>query len=178
MRSVNGIVVGGQITAVDELPVIEIEHNFIHQQRSWYAEVVDSIMADTDVLEMVLAFNSYARQPHIVYGAGVSNAVTLQLYRECVTQAPNNDGTLIANKPRGGRGVSVLVVTHTPSLSSDGTLCQTKFAGDGGKFSGAEIEVRGINEWRLDRGVKYLLRLTAHGDLRARLFINWYDREI
>lgn len=164
-------------TLLSGLITIDIDHFLSHRGLKFYSEFKDAGMENDDKIEMLLVTpDSDELHVHLIYGVGVTNLATLEFFKDVVT---SNDGTSVTKHNREMSSDSDitadLIVKHSPTISSDGTLVQTKYAGAAGKFSAGGDDIRGINEWGLKGNTKYLLRLTANATLKGRIYINWYE---
>jgi len=176
---VNGKSVETNDDITSSIVSIEVGHHKIHDGKMFYAEHHDAEMTDTDKIEMVLVTPNSDVRIHLIPGAGVTGEATLELFRDVVTTTPNGDGTVLTNDNRDENSSeeATLVVTHTPSISSDGDLRQTRYYGSTGLAGTATSgdDIRGVNERILEKNTKYLLRLTAHGNIKGRTYANWYE---
>lgn len=158
------------------LASIEVEHLLIHTGYRYYTDFTDSIMADTDVIEILFVPALNNIEVHAIIGCGVTGLGTLEFFEDCTT---TDDGAALVeqNRNRLKDNIATLVVTSAPTITVDGTLLQTMYAGSAGKFSVSGGDIRGVSEWILRKNIKYALRLTAHDDIKGRLYINWYEVE-
>jgi hypothetical protein len=96
---------------------------------------------------------------HLKFQVHSEVSATFELF-----EAPTFSAAGTADAPiRSNRAVSVpaftATVTHTPTLSADGTLLYTQQLNGGRSIGGNET---GLNEFILARGVDYLLRITSN----------------
>ena len=156
------------------LVMISYEHHEIHEGSLFYAEFVDATMVDTNKLELIIVTPDTTRHAHMFFGVSVTGASTTQIYQDVTTSA---DGTAVTRKNRHGNSsnTATVVVTHTPTITNDGALFQTKYCGATGKFSADGEDQRSENEWLLKQNTKYLFRLTADANIKGKIFCNWYE---
>jgi hypothetical protein len=142
---------GGRIT-------VDSPHAVNHSGRHWEASHTVSVGTAT-AASILITNGSY--DSHFVFAVMATNAVTYAF-----SEAPNaSGGTPVVsynnNRPHG-IGSSPITVTHTPTYVSSGTVLQNfavGTAGLGNSTGGGAGEAR--NEWILDPGVLYLVRVTA-----------------
>jgi len=150
-------------------------HNRIHEGSAFYAQHIDSSMADTDTIKLLLVTPDTTTWIHLIWGMDTTGNCTVEFYEACTT---SNDGTALSiyNRQRNSALTPSLVVKHTPTVTNNGTLLQSFYSGSSGRFVTEAVESRNENEWILKQNTKYLIQLTAHASIKGRLFCNWSEQ--
>lgn len=153
---------------------LDFSHHEIHDGDMFYAECVNALMEENDKIELIFVTPNTTKWMHAFIGVSVTGATTLQIYEGVVT---SNDGDAISevNRNRNSSNEATVVITHSPTITNNGTLIQTKYCGATGKFSADGEDQRNENEWILKQNTKYLLCLTAGASIKGKVFCNWYE---
>ena len=161
-------------TSTHSMLVMCYSYSELHNGHSFCVEYLDSTMADTNTITLLLVTTTGTCHIHSVVGADTTGESTLEFF-EAPTVSSNGTALTVYNRKRDNDTSSNLAY-HTPSLSNNGTLLQTKYLGSAGVGqSSVGGDERNINEWILKADTKYLLKLTAHASLKGRIYINWYE---
>jgi len=146
----------------------------VHEGSAFYAQRADAGMEADDTIELVVITPNTTKWIHALFGVSATGSSTMQVFKDVIT---SNDGTLITpfNRNENSDREPTALIKHSPTITNDGTLRQTKFCGVTGKFSTDSEELRNQSEIILKRNAKYLLRLTAETSIKGKLFVNWYE---
>lgn len=112
--------------------------------------------------------------PHMVIHVRSTGEANYVIYEGTTT---SSDGTAVSewNRNRNSTTTNLTQISHTPTITSTGTVFCTEHFGSGQQFGG---EARGENEIILKQNTKYLLLLTseaADNDLTTKLV--WYEHK-
>lgn len=148
----------------------------LYDGNSFHVERLDTDLDTAAKIEMLLVTPNSDTYAHIVIGFFAGKGCTFEFFENTVT---TNDGTALVayNRNRNSDTPATVVATHTPTISNNGTLMQTKYAGSTGKYA-VPGEARGANEWILKANTKYLIVLTSHeDDQKCRVYANWHEHK-
>ena len=137
------------------LAVVDIAHWRIH--RGEHYEIVDYVdLTAAGSREFIFVTPNTDVRIHFVHEISFEKESTVVMTRGVAT---SNDGTLVPsfNNDHNSANTSVMVVTHTPSGVSGGTVILQHRKGDGNKAGGLS---RGENENILLKNTKYSIKIT------------------
>lgn len=155
------------------LATITHVHHTIHEGNHFFVrDFVD--LGNGATRDMLLITPNTAKLVHLIIAIEHELEGSVKIYEGTVTSA---DGIAITtiNRNRNSSGTPGLVVTHTPTVSSAGTLLEQDQKGSAKKFG---AEGRDAEELLLKRNTKYLLRMTNE-TANNNLFnwtLDWYER--
>lgn len=163
--------------ATNSLVNIDFEHYMVHYGKVYYIDRVATI--DTDATNIILIVT---RDTPIYAHLGIilisTKGCLLEFYEDTVT---SNDGTALTifNRNRNSSNTSIMGAFHTPSVTTNGTLLQSKHVGSAGVAEKSEPgETRNLSEWILKRNSKYLLKVTSHEDANETIIgASWYEHQ-
>lgn len=163
------------------LQSVDLAHSMAHQGKRFLAQFVDldADTSDTLVLKIISPAAATGKVVHAVFGVSTSGPGLLELLEgPTVTVA----GTAVTpvNRNRGSATTAASTVTHTPTITADGTALATDAIGSGGaplaQAGGSTDGDRA--EWLLNAATTYAFRYTAKGDNQiVSLYIDFYETQ-
>lgn len=147
--------------------VMDVEHHEIHCGDSFVVtRSVDLGNGATDTL-IINVPNEAVKLYHMTININTESESDFNIYEGATTAA---DGTTLTsyNRNRNNALTSSLVITHTPTTPSGGTLIYTEHWG-AGKSSGGET--RGQQEFILKNNTKY--RVTITNSTTTNNYVSW-----
>ena len=131
-------------------------HNQIHNGNMYDADLADLALANNGVLEFIIQTGA-GDLVHMQFRGSGGGDVNLQLYEGTTFSAAGTAVTPV-NRNRASSNTSVVTVTHTPTLSADGTKLADDLVpgGTGGNATGGSADIFG--EWILQASTVYMLR--------------------
>lgn len=153
----------------------ENAHHEIHEGRHFKADRQDTSLATDETIELLLTTPDTTRWAHFLLTMQSTGEVVVELYEGTTVSA---EGTAITpiNRNRNSDTASVVVVTHTPTITSDGTKLTENWIGTTGFKEDIGDRTRGDNEIILKQNTKYLIRLTAVGNgIKGAIGGDWYE---
>ena len=150
-------------------------HHEIHEGSHFKADRQDIALSTTDTIELLLTTPDTTKWVHFLLTMQSTGEVVVELYEGTTVSA---EGTAITpiNRNRNSATKSVVVVTHTPSVSSDGTKLTENWIGTTGFKEDIGDTLRDNSEIILKQNTKYLIRLTAVGDgIKGAIGGDWYE---
>jgi len=176
-----GTLDGDEVEAISDdhgMPTITFPHEQIHEGRMFAAgHLFTAVGAGADA-EMHIHVG--AKNMHLIEEISVLLVSTIHPFEDTTF---TDNGTLLTNfnLKRDSGNTSDAKVYHTPSVDSDGTALPVALIPAALTVNrGAGIVAGGRNEWVLEAGKHYLLRVTNRGS-QAQSYLNiefvWYERE-
>lgn len=162
-------------SATNAVNTVDYAHHEIHSGSHYKAGRQDTTLATSDTIELLFTTSDTTKWAHWVLTSQSTGECVVELYEDTVTSA---DGTAITptNRNRNSANTATVVVTHTPTITSDGTKLVEKWLGSTGFKEDTGGETRGNSELVLKQNTKYLLRLTAVGDgIKGAVGGDWYE---
>ena len=154
---------------------IDSAHLRVHKGQAYTASYYDAALADTTSISILFTTDS-TTYPHIITSVSSSGNASVLFYEGATT---SNDGTAVVtiNRNRNSSNVNGLTVTHTPTVTTNGTLIYEDYipAGEKSKATG------GSDGWGdelvLKPSTKYLLVLTNDSGASAIVSVSagWYE---
>jgi len=153
---------------------IDYPHHQIHDGNSYFAEVINTEMSTDDTLMLMLVTADSNDWVHLIWGGNVTAEALVQFY-EGVTYSSAGSAVTIVNRHRNSAATSATVAKKDPTITDYGTLLTTLFCGTTGLHLTESSNSRNENEWILKPNTKYLLKITAQGAMKGRLYGNWSE---
>lgn len=165
---------------VHALTVMDHEHRMIHDGMAFHATHRTASLANGGTLEGLIAVPAGAF-PHMTgmlftFGAG---DLDIETFEGTTTSA---DGTAVNsfNRNRNSTNTPNIVLTHTPTITDDGTKIHDRLVPPTGAGVGNQEGVVSPNlgeEWILKPSTKYLVRVTNNsgGAIKVTMEILWYE---
>lgn len=152
--------------------VIDYEHHEIHSGSSFVvADCTD--LGNGASRELLIVTPNTAKWAHLLVKIITESEAHWYLYEDATT---SSDGTGLTevNRNRNSATTATAVVTHTPTLTGDGTLIYQEHYGSGRGNGG---ENRGESEFVLKQNAKYLVRLTnaTTSANYVTIVLDWYE---
>lgn len=152
-------------------------HHEVHEGEMFVASYTvphGSELANDASLDILIV--TAAKEAHLFASIGVGGDCEVLFYEDATTSAA---GTALAenNMNRRSSATAVETITHTPTVSTTGTLLlQTFLPGGSGPQAGGGAS-RSNTEWLLDINSKYLLRITnrSGSTIQASATLQWYS---
>lgn len=139
------------------------------------AHYYDAALINTASVEIIISVPA-ATYPHLVSTITVSGDCSIEFYEGATTTA---DGTAINlfNRNRNSATTPDIVLTHTPTISGDGTIVHPDYIPGGQKKKATGGEDGFDDELVLKPSTKYLLRVTNESGANAIVAIafDWYE---
>tara|TARA_R110000764_G_scaffold36736_1_gene81952 strand:+ start:20741 stop:21325 length:585 start_codon:yes stop_codon:yes gene_type:complete len=149
-----------QIVTVDShdnaLVIIDALHANIHRGIMYTASMQGAVLSD-GVLEIILQVG--ADEFHAAFNGAVSQNMIAQIY-EGVTFSAAGTSLPCFNRDRESANTATMAITHTPTLTLDGTLMTDIFIPGGAKSTASGGTAASFNEWELAPNTDYLLRIS------------------
>ena len=146
-----------------------------HQGKGFYAYYYNSALTNGSSAEIVLA-NPAASYPHVVIYILTEGNSEIFTFEGTTTSA---DGTSIAsiNRNRNSANTADLVVTHTPTITADGTEIYHDYIIGGIKNKATGGTDGFSDEIIMKPSTKYLIRVTndSGADEIVSVSIHWYE---
>jgi len=172
----SGVLAGIKIDSTTRtLQVIDYAHHEIHAGAHFKAGFQSLALDTDDTIELLFTTPDTAKWAHWVMTSQATGPVTIEVFEDTTV---SNAGTPVTvfNRSRNSDNESVLTVTHTPTITGDGTKFATKWIGASGFKEQSGGDTRGDSEIILKKGTAYLIRLTANGDaIKAAIGGDWYE---
>lgn len=155
---------------------IDYAHQKTHEGRYFSGGYYNSSLADTaSVMLLVQMGATYAL--HSKISATVTGNCTLYIFEDTTFSAAGT-GVTMANHNRSSSKVFSGTVTHTPTITADGTqLNGTELLPGGGKHSSGGVEGGFSNEFILATSKNYMIRCTnvSGGAIKVSIGIEGYQ---
>jgi hypothetical protein len=167
----------GLLVDVDDvtsaLPVLEYEHHKIHCGNHYFIDTFIDV-ANASNYEFVLTTPNTLKWIHLIWEYYWESEGEFEFYEGITTDA---DGTVITsfNNNRNSANTAGLVITHTPTNATGGTLQIHQRIGSGRGIGGTR---RADQEKVLKQNTKYLIRATNRALGASNLFniqLDWYE---
>jgi len=149
-------------------------HSRIHAGNSFFAQVIDDSMAADDVLMLLLVTADSDDWVHLIWGVNVTAESKIEFFEGVTYSSAGSDVTPV-NRNRNSANTSATTAKKNPTITDNGTLLETLFCGTTGLHLTESSNSRNENEWILKPDTKYLLKVTALGSMKARLYGNWSE---
>ncbi len=156
---------------------IDVAHHEIHCGDSvTYSEVTDLANgAERNILLVTPAPDPTSKRYHLTIELEAESEIDYKFYEDTTT---SNNGTSVTAFNRNRQDPVVvpgdeIVITHTPTVATVGTLLETEHFGSGRGIGGG---VRGGSEWVLKNNAKYLIKVkneTANSNF-VTIKLNYY----
>lgn len=159
-------------STTNAIKVIDYPHNELHGGDAFvYCEVTD--VSGSAARDILIVTPNTTKWAHMFIEVGSESEADYKLYEDATTSA-DGTGVTEVNRDRNSGSAATVVVTHTPTVSTTGTLICQDHWGSGKKSGGAD---RAIEEWILKQNAKYLVRVTnATGSAnQIAIALNWYE---
>ena len=161
-------------TATRAINTIEYEHYEIHSGSSFTCSYQNEV-AGSENLDLLIVTPAGTKWAHLVYEVDVEAETQVYIY-EAVTATAAANPVVAYNRDRNNTiKTPTVVVTHTPTDITEGsTIIRSYHLGSGKAFGGG---ARGVHEFILKAGTKYLFRLTnlTVSDNWMSVIIDWYE---
>ena len=159
-------------TRSSNLGTIDVEHKRIHNGESYYhRDFVD--LASSASRQFILTTPDTAMRVHIVFEFEFESETSVVVTEGVST---SGDGTAITelNRDRNSANTATLILTHTPTSPTGGTVIGQSQKGDGKKAGGL---TRGSDELILKQNTKYLVDITneSAGASLTNWVFDWYE---
>lgn len=162
------------------LTTIDEPHRMVHDGFSFHAtsRVVSLANAASHNILLAVPAGSF---PHLraMLVSLSDSPVDIESFEGTTTSA---DGTVITpfNRNRNSTNTPGVVLTHTPTISADGTQIHDRFVPDAGGQGSNDVGVVTPNlgeEWILAPSTKYLIRVTNNsgGAITISYEVLWYE---
>ena len=156
------------------LKTIDVVHEEVHEGKHYIAtHYLSSISSGVsfNVLIQVPA----AKFPHFLFSSTVK-ADSLFLIYETTTFSAAGTSIPIFNNSRSSSNTSGLTITHTPTITADGTQIFTKYSAAGNAGNGGGGGGGNSTEFILKASTNYIFRLTSlsNGNIASFEF-DWYE---
>jgi hypothetical protein len=156
--------------------MIAFGHQLVHAGRLFYASHIYASVANDAAAELALVTDT--AQPHLF--ARFAHAGDHDVY--LFEGATVSGGTLVASINRNRTSVTSpgALVTHSPTVSADGTELYEEFVAGGKWGQSAGGAIRTESEWVLAPATTYVFRIINRSGTTARASISceWYEVEV
>lgn len=158
---------------------LDFQHNQIHKGLAFtYSELVVLGAGGTRDL-LIVTPNSTAKKAHFIFDTFANDEINIKFYEDTTTSA-DGTGVTEVNRDRSSATTADTVITHTPTVTTPGTLLEEyQLGGSTGLKSGATNPIQ-RPEYILDVSQsKYMLRVTAtNANTDTSIRFEWYEHTI
>lgn len=139
--------------------VITEEHRLSHEGLVYHATHRVAALANSASLDILLDVpaNTFPHLRKLMFHLE-SGPCDIEFFEGTTTSA-DGTGITVFNRNRNSANTAGTVITHTPTITDDGTRLHDLYSPTGGKDVGSDTLGLG-EEWTLAPSTKYLLRLT------------------
>jgi hypothetical protein len=146
-----------------------------HQGKSFYTDYINTSVANGGTVDLLLN-NPASNYPHFVAYIKTSGNASIDFYKG-TTASANGTALTSQNRNDNSSNVAGLVVSHTPTVTTLGTLKHQGYSigGEHNKLTGGE---NGFSEEIiLTPNTKYLMRVTNTAGVASIIVIHthWYE---
>jgi len=174
------IVTMDTMDVVNEATIVQDEiHTNIHRGIFFSADLINTSLADSGSLEALIQVDDDV-SAHIRFFVSGGGDMAFYLYEAPIIDDPSSGlGTPITsnNRNRFSSNVAVTLLSSGPTTSADGTMLASTIipGGTGGNAAGGQGS--SFEEWILQTGEDYLVRLTnISGQAKpAMIQFDWYE---
>lgn len=158
-------------SVTNALETIDYAHHEIHAGNSFsYCE--NNTLGVSGVRNILFVTPDTTKWCHFLWNARATAETSVALY-ETTTTSNNGTGVTAYNHNRNSATNTGATLTHTPTITGDGTLLCVQHFGVGQRGGG---ETRAVHEWVLKQNTKYLIRVTSEAaDNDVTLMLDWYE---
>lgn len=152
---------------------VDFAHHEIHEGDHYtVADFTD--LGNGATYNILIVTPNTAVRTHLLFQVTTEGETTITLFEDTTTSSDGTAITEVCNRRDASGGTAGTVVTHTPTITGDGTQIARSKTGSGMKAGGA---IRGDDEWILDQNSKYMLRITNDTAVNnwASWVITWYE---
>lgn len=169
-------VFGGPTDPVSDIPVmIDFAHHQVHEGETHKAQHI--ITATTEYLLNVPTYANTIRAPHMVISLDVyEGAIKVEIYENPTRGGSYAIGTAVPakNHNRNSATTPGLVITHTPTDVTGGTLIETYYVASG--TNSKQTAARSSTEWVLKSNEDYRIVVTEVAATTATVVtFDWYE---
>ena len=144
---------------INEAAVVQDEiHTNVHRGIMFASGYHDMAVADNGAVELLIQVGS-TRSAHTLLSVAVGGDAEAELFEGTTFSAAGTAATPV-NKNRLSAIAAVTTVTHTPTLTLDGTQIASGFIPGGTKAQAGGGQGASFAEWVLASDTVYLVRLT------------------
>lgn len=160
--------------AVNAAIFINNEHHEIHEGDAYYITYVATGVASGSNADLLLLPPNTTTRCHLVWSVDTNEETEFYLY-----EAGNvTGGTAVTayNHDRNSANAATLAVTHTPTVTTTGTLIYHNYQGLTGGTTHFGSQERREQEMIMKQNTTYLFRVTSRGagnDIS--IYISWYE---
>ena len=146
---------------------LDFAHHEIHEGEHYtVADFTD--LANGATYNLLFVTPDTTVRIHMLFQVATEAEATITLFEDTTTSSDGTAITEVCNRRDASGGTADLVVTHTPTITGDGTQLARGKTGSGRQLGG---EIRGEDEWILDQNSKYMLRIT--NDTATNNWVSW-----
>lgn len=133
-------------------------HTNIHRGKMYSASYLDMSVADDGTIEILVQVAS-DQSSHLRFGGSVGGDCEMQIYKGTTFSSA---GTSMSSHNRNGfsSNTASTTVTHSPTLTGDGTQIYTGAIPGGTFIFSTGAQTRFFEEWILETSSVYLMRVT------------------
>lgn len=154
-------------------------HANIHRGWMFSASIVDLALADDAAIEVLIQTHA-TQSAHMRFVAAGGGDVEIELYEGATFSAAGTPMSA-SNRNRSSANTADSIITHTPTLTGDGTeLHNTLGPGGSGFFATPGGESRTFEEWVLAPATVYLFRVSNRSGVAAPVSVtlDFYEPEV
>jgi hypothetical protein len=147
---------------------IEYEHHEIHGG-SMFRAGENASLENNGTRSILIVTPDTTKWAHLQYSLSSTLEVEFEFYED----GNITGGTAVTtyNRNRNSSTVSGVLVYHTPTITTTGTLLAQRREGAG---KSAGTQTLGVAEWILKQNAKYLFRVTSRAGAGTTNYINWW----
>lgn len=170
---------GGDVIKFDDmtsaLNVIDYAHHEIHSGSHYKSGYQDTTMDTDDTIALVFTTPDTTKHMHWVLTAQSTGACTIQVFSSPTLSAEGTEVTPF-NRNQNSSNTSDMIVSHTPTITANGTKISEKWVGSIGFKETTGGESRGDSELILKQNTQYLVLCTANADgIKCAIGGDWYE---
>lgn len=162
--------------ATHVLATIGYEHHQVHEGDAFYAQHNASGVADGGYVGVLFTTANTTSWGHAIFGMNSSSKATFELYENPTVTSTGTTVTAY-NRDRNDGSNAVVSVSHTPTVSNNGTLIRMRYIGTGGlaNLAGAGDD-RGQSEFILEQNEQYYVKgVSEAASNNICVYCTWYE---
>lgn len=157
----------------NSIKTMDYAHAELHAGDHYVVRTYISITKNTSYDFLLISPNTLKWSHIIREYDSLSSSIVASLYENTTTSA-NGTSVTTYNRNRNSTNTSSLLIYHTPTVTTTGTLISSVIVGSGKGAGGSNRE---ISEIILKQNTKYLIRITEQNiaDTYVNVLFDWYE---
>ena len=153
---------------------IDISHNKLHEGDHYYFDFTSGALNSTDTYELLVVTPNTTKWSHLLFDIQSPLGITFEIFEG--TDSTGGTSITAFNNNRNSVNTSGMTITHTPVITTAGTLIKSRKAGTSTAAFRTSGLIRDDNEFIAKQNTKYLIRITSNVNsnyVSGSLF--WYE---